>query len=111
MQSQATVTLLPCRDVNEDHVEQPSMRWVSTAAQSECQSQETGGRTVLRANPEGAMGFSYSVTDTSVPSADGSRRCALPSYLDVIVFARSGKNICLHAFFLSWDQAGNLRKK
>ncbi len=51
------------------------MRWISTAAQSECQGQETGGRSVLRASSEGGMGFSY--TDTSVPSADGNRRCAL----------------------------------
>jgi hypothetical protein len=67
------------------------MRWISTAAQSECQGQETGGRTVLRANPEGAMGISSSVTDTSIPSADGSRRCALPDYLSVIMVARPGK--------------------
>lgn len=68
-------------------MEQPSLRWISTAAQSECQGQETGGRTVLRANPQGAMGFSYSVTDTSVPSADGNRRCVLPGHLIVITFA------------------------
>ena len=81
------------------------MRWISTAAQSECQGQETGGRTVLRANPEGAMGFSYSVTDTSVPSADGSRRCALPSYLSVIMVAQPGK-LYLSACFVSGMGSG-----
>lgn len=28
----------------------------------------------MRANPNEAMGFSYNVTDTSAPSADGNRR-------------------------------------
>ena len=50
------------------------MRWISTAPQSDSQGPEPKGRTVLRANPNEAMGFSYSVTDTSVPSADGNRR-------------------------------------
>lgn len=81
------------------------MRWVSAAAQSECQGQETGGRTVLRANPVGAMGFSYSVTDTSIPSADGSRRCALPAYLSVIMVARPG-NLHLSACFVSGTESG-----
>ena len=66
--------LMPCRDVSEDHAEQPSMRWISTAPSSENQGPEPRGRAVLRSNPNPAMGFSYSVTDTSVPSADGSRR-------------------------------------
>lgn len=51
------------------------MRWISTTPQGDSQSSEPRGRTVLRANPNEAMGFSYSVTDTSVPSADGNRRC------------------------------------
>ena len=65
---------MPCRDVSEDRAEQPSMRWISTAPSSDNQGPEPRGRTVLRSNPNQAMGFSYSVTDTSVPSADGSRR-------------------------------------
>ena len=65
---------MPCSDVSDDHVEQPSMRWISTAPSSDHQGPEPRGRTVLRSNPDQAMGFSYSVTDTSVPSADGSRR-------------------------------------
>ena len=53
------------------------MRWISTTPQGDSQSSEPKGRTVLRANPNEAMGFSYSVTDTSVPSADGNRRYTL----------------------------------
>lgn len=62
-----------CSDVSEDQVEQPSLRWISTTPQGDSQGPEPRGRTVLRANTNEAMG-SYSVTDTSVPSADGNRR-------------------------------------
>ena len=72
MQQRAHTML--CSDVSEDHAEQPSMRWISTAPSSDAQGPEPRGRTVLRSNPDHAMGFSYSVTDTSLPSADGSRR-------------------------------------
>lgn len=55
------------------------MRWISTTPSTDGQAPEPMGRAVLRANPNEAAGFSYSVTDTSIPSADGNRRYIMSS--------------------------------
>ncbi|EIE21844.1 hypothetical protein COCSUDRAFT_56295 [Coccomyxa subellipsoidea C-169] len=64
-------------DAREGEGERPSMRWVSMVGSGHAegqQPQQPKGRTIVRQDPNVAVGVSFSFTDTSAPTPGGNRR-------------------------------------
>lgn len=63
------------RDAHEGEGEKPSMRWVSMVGSCPIEAQQQPkGRTIVRQDPNVAVGVSFSFTDTSAPTPGGNRR-------------------------------------
>jgi hypothetical protein len=63
------------RDAREGEGERPSMRWVSMVGSCTTEGQQQPkGRTIVRQDPNMAVGVSFSFTDTSAPTPGGNRR-------------------------------------